>query len=97
MFFHFFMGMSSYGASAVTRTSDRGHVAEARNQGHRSGGVPIRVSKQTLHPQVARTRDLAKNLSSVFSLCEILGIFARLFLVYCNTKDNTLQTSGFPR
>jgi hypothetical protein len=30
---------ASYGASAVTRTSDRGHVAEARNQGHRSGGV----------------------------------------------------------
>jgi len=26
----------SYGASAVTRTSDRGHVAEAKNQGHRS-------------------------------------------------------------
>ena len=31
----------SYGASTVTRTSDRGHVAEARNQGHRSGGVSI--------------------------------------------------------
>jgi len=40
----------SYGASAVTRTSDRGHVAEARNQGHRSGGVPIRVSKEILLP-----------------------------------------------
>ena len=41
---------ASYGASAVTRTSDRGHVAEARNQGHRSGGVPIRVSKEILLP-----------------------------------------------
>ncbi len=41
---------ASYGASAVTRTSDRGHVAEARNQGHRSGGVSIRVSKETLLP-----------------------------------------------
>ena len=40
----------SYGASAVTRTSDRGHVAQAKNQGHRSGGVPIRVSKETLLP-----------------------------------------------
>ena len=40
----------SYGASTVTRTSDRGHVAEARNQGHRSGGVSIRVSKETLLP-----------------------------------------------
>ena len=39
-----------YGASAVTRTSDRGHVAEARNQGHRSGGVSIRVSKETFLP-----------------------------------------------
>ena len=37
---------ASYGASTVTRTSDRGHVAEVRNQGHRSGGVPIRVSKE---------------------------------------------------
>jgi len=37
---------ASYGASAVTRTSDRGHVAEAINQGHRSGGVLIRVSAQ---------------------------------------------------
>ena len=41
---------ASYGASAVTRTSDRGHVAEAKNQGHRSGGVPIRVSKEILLP-----------------------------------------------
>ena len=41
---------ASYGASAVTRTSDRGHVAEARNQGHRSGGVSIRVSKETFLP-----------------------------------------------
>ena len=41
---------ASYGASAVTRTSDRGHVAEAINQGHRSGGVPIRVSKEILLP-----------------------------------------------
>ena len=41
---------ASYGASAVTRTSDRGHVTQARNQSHRSGGVPIRVSKETLLP-----------------------------------------------
>ena len=38
---------ASYGASAVTRTSDRGHLAEARDQGHQSGGVSIRVSKET--------------------------------------------------
>jgi hypothetical protein len=38
---------ASYGASAVTRTSDRGHLAEARDQGHRSGGVSIWVSKET--------------------------------------------------
>ncbi len=42
--------VASYGASAVTRTSDRGHLAEARNQCHRSGGVPIRVSKETFLP-----------------------------------------------
>jgi len=42
--------VASYGASAVTRTSDRGRVAEVGNQGHRSGGVPIRVSKETLLP-----------------------------------------------
>ena len=41
---------ASYGDSDVTRTSDRGHVAEVRNQSHRSGGVPIRVSKETLLP-----------------------------------------------
>jgi hypothetical protein len=41
---------ASYGASAVTRTSDRGHVAEARNQGHRSAGVSIRASKETFLP-----------------------------------------------
>ena len=41
---------ASYGASAVTRTSDRGHVAEASNQGHRSGEVSIRVSKETFLP-----------------------------------------------
>ena len=28
-----------YGASAVTRTPDRGHVAEVKNQCHRGGGV----------------------------------------------------------
>jgi len=41
---------ASYGASAVTRTSDRGHVAEASNQVHRSGGVSIRVSEETFLP-----------------------------------------------
>jgi hypothetical protein len=41
---------ASYGASAVTRTSDRGHVAEASNQGHRSDGVSILVSKETFIP-----------------------------------------------
>ena len=38
---------ASYGASAVTRTSDRGHVAEARNQVSKWRG---RVSKETLLP-----------------------------------------------
>jgi len=42
--------VASYGASAVTRTSDRGHVAEVKNQCHRSGGVSIRVSKETFLP-----------------------------------------------
>ena len=42
--------VASYGASAVTRTSDRGYLAEARNQCHRSGGVSIRVSKETFLP-----------------------------------------------
>ena len=37
-------------ASAVARTSDRGHVAEASNQVYRSGGVSIRVSKETFLP-----------------------------------------------
>jgi hypothetical protein len=40
---------ASYGASAVARTSDRGHVTEAINQ-YRSGGVSIRVSKETFLP-----------------------------------------------
>ena len=39
-----------YGASAVTRTPDRGHVAEVKNQFHRGGGVSIRVSKETFLP-----------------------------------------------
>ena len=42
--------VASYGASAVTRTSDRGHVVEVKNQCHRSGGVSIRVSKETFLP-----------------------------------------------
>ncbi len=41
---------ASYGASAVARTSDRIHVAEASNQVYRSGGVSIRVSKETFLP-----------------------------------------------
>ena len=41
---------ASYGASAVTRTPDRGHVAEVKNQCHRGGGVSIRVSKETFLP-----------------------------------------------
>ena len=40
---------ASYGASAVARTSDRGHVSEAINQ-YRRGGVSIRVSKETFLP-----------------------------------------------
>jgi hypothetical protein len=43
---------ASYGASAVARTSDRGHVAEAINQ-YRSGGVSIRVSKETFLPSAS--------------------------------------------
>jgi len=39
---------ASYGSSAVTRTSDRGHVAEARTNVIEVSGVSIRVSKETL-------------------------------------------------
>ena len=40
---------ASYGASSVARTSGRGHVAEAKDQCHRSkSGFLIRVSKETL-------------------------------------------------
>jgi hypothetical protein len=60
---------ASYGVSAVTRTSDRGHVAEARNQGHRSGGVSIRVSKETLLPLYPHTNEqiLLQGKKIVFS------------------------------
>ena len=37
----------SYGASAVTRTSGRGHVAEAKTNVIEVGGFLIRVSKET--------------------------------------------------
>ena len=62
---------ASYGASAVTRTSDRGHVAEARNQGHRSGGVPIRVSKETFLPLNVHWCSVSstKMLKTVHSRC----------------------------
>jgi len=50
---------ASYGASDVTRTSDRGHVAEVKNQGHRSGGVPIQVSKEIPLPLSFSTQDPA--------------------------------------
>ena len=39
---------ASYGASAVTRTSDRGHVAEAKTNVIEVSGFLIRVSKETL-------------------------------------------------
>ena len=39
---------ASYGASAVTRTSGRGHVAEARTNVIEVSGFLIRVSKETL-------------------------------------------------
>ena len=39
---------ASYGASAVTRTSDRGHVAEAKPMSSKWVGFLIRVSKETL-------------------------------------------------
>ena len=39
---------ASYGASAVTRTSGRGHVAEARTNVIEVSGLSIRVSKETL-------------------------------------------------
>ena len=39
---------ASYGASAVTRTSDRGHVAEAKTDVIEVSGFLIRVSKETL-------------------------------------------------
>jgi hypothetical protein len=38
---------ASYGASAVTRTSGRGHVAEARTNVIEVSGLSIRVSKET--------------------------------------------------
>ena len=39
---------TSYGASAVTRTSGRGHVAEAKTNVIEVSGFSIRVSKETL-------------------------------------------------
>jgi hypothetical protein len=39
---------ASYGSSAVTRTSDRGHVAEAKTNVIEVSGFLIRVSKETL-------------------------------------------------
>ena len=39
---------ASYRASAVTRTSGRGHVAEARTNVIEVSGLSIRVSKETL-------------------------------------------------
>ena len=41
---------ASYGASAVTRTRDRGHVAEVKKPISSGGGVSIRVSKETFLP-----------------------------------------------
>jgi len=41
---------ASYGASAVTRTSGRGHVAEAKTNVIEVIGFSIRVSKETLLP-----------------------------------------------
>ena len=38
----------SYGASTVTRTSGRGHVAEAKTNVIEVSGFSIRVSKRTL-------------------------------------------------
>ena len=40
----------SYGASAVTRTSGRGHAAEAKTNVIEVSGVSIRISKETLLP-----------------------------------------------
>ena len=39
---------ASYGSSAVTRTSGRGHVAETRTNVIEVSGLSIRVSKETL-------------------------------------------------
>ena len=41
---------ASYGASAVTRTRDRGHVAEVKKPISSGFGVSIRVSKETFLP-----------------------------------------------
>ena len=42
---------ASYGASAVTRTRGRGHVAEVKKKPMSAGfGVSIRVSKETFLP-----------------------------------------------
>jgi hypothetical protein len=62
---------ASYGASAVTRTSDRGHVAEAKDQGHRSGGVSIQFSKEALLPLNVHLCSVSstKMLKTVHSWC----------------------------
>ena len=63
---------ASYGTSAVTRTSDRGHVAEAKDQGHRSGGVSIQVSKEALLPLNVHLCSVSstKMLKTVHSWCD---------------------------
>ncbi len=59
--------VAGYGASAVTRTPDRGHVAEVKNQFHRGGGVSIRVSNKD-HPK-SKIQILCASPSRLASLC----------------------------
>jgi hypothetical protein len=62
---------ASYGASTVTRTSDRGHLAEAETNVIEVSGVSIRVSKETLLPLNVHvcSVSITKMLNTVHSWC----------------------------
>ena len=62
---------ASYGASVVTRTSDRGHLAEAETNVIEVSGVSIRVSKETLLPLNVHLCSVSstKMLKTVHSWC----------------------------
>ena len=62
---------ASYGASAVTRTSDRGHLTEEETNVIEVSGVSIRVSKETLLPLNVHLCSVSstKMLNTVHSWC----------------------------